>query len=198
MSSGLLLSGGLDSTAIAFWKRPTIAFTVNYGQLGAEAEIHASVAICKSLDIQHEVISVDCSSLGSGDLSGKSPLSIAPVPEWWPFRNQFLLTVAGMRAVALGVNQLVFGSVKTDAVHADGCAAFFECMDRSFSLQEGGLRVIAPAIQLTTVELIEISRIPRGILAWSHSCHVFDFACNGCRGCYKHQMVMRELGYEDS
>jgi 7-cyano-7-deazaguanine synthase len=197
MKTGLLLSGGMDSIAIAFWKKPDIAFTINYGQLSAEGEIHAAETVCQSMGIQHEVITVDCSNLGSGNLSGKSPISLAPVPEWWPFRNQLLLTLAGMRAVSLEVSTLLFGSVKTDAIHADGSAAFFERMDDVFYIQEGGLRVKAPAIHLTTAELVKLSGIPRSLLAWSHSCHVSDFACGNCRGCYKYQAVMKELGYEE-
>lgn len=198
MKTGLLLSGGMDSVAIAFWKRPDVAFTINYGQLSAEGEIHASETVCRSLNTPHDVIHVDCGQLGSGDLSGKSPLSFAPVSEWWPFRNQFLLTVAGMRAVTLGIDALIFGSVKTDSAHADGRLAFFENIDRVFSIQEAGLRVMTPAIQLTTAELIAESGIPRALLAWSHSCHVSNFACGNCRGCNKYQAVMRELGYEQS
>src|SRR5579885_818491 len=106
MSIALLLSGGMDSVAIAFWKRPDIAFTINYGQLSAQGEIQAAEAVCDSLEIPHEVITVNCGNLGSGDLSGKLPASVAPVPEWWPFRNQLLLTLAGMRAIAIGANTL--------------------------------------------------------------------------------------------
>ena len=31
MTTGLLLSGGIDSSALAFWKRPQVCFTVDYG-----------------------------------------------------------------------------------------------------------------------------------------------------------------------
>lgn len=196
MKTALLLSGGMDSIAIAYWKRPDVAFTVDYGQVSAQGEIHAAETVCESLGIPHEVIKTDCSGLGSGDLSGRAPVSLAPVPEWWPFRNQLLLTLAGMRAVSLEVGTLLFGSVKTDNVHADGGAEFFERIDRVFSLQEGNLRVEVPAIHLTTAELIHVSGIPLSLLAWSHSCHVSDFACGNCRGCFKHLAVMKELGYE--
>jgi 7-cyano-7-deazaguanine synthase len=193
MKTGLLLSGGMDSIAIAYWKRPDVAFTIDYGQLSARGEIYASESVCQSLEIPHQVISVDCSSLGSGDLAGKTPATLAPVSEWWPFRNQLLLTLAGMRAVSLSVSTLLFGSVKTDAAHADGRQEFFEEMDHVFSLQEGSLRINAPAIHLTTVELIKTSGVPLSLLGWAHSCHVFDFACGNCRGCFKYLGVMKEL-----
>lgn len=195
MNTGLLLSGGMDSISIAYWKSPDVAFTVNYGQLSAEGELQAASAVCQALNIKHEVLKVDCRSLGSGDLSGKPPNPLAPVVEWWPFRNQLLLTLAGMRAIGLGVKTLLFGSVKTDSTHADGREEFFNKVDEVFSYQEGQIRIAAPAINLTTSELIRVSGIPLSLLAWSHSCHVADLACGNCRGCFKYNAVMKELGY---
>ena len=32
---GLLLSGGMDSISIAWWKRPDVAISVDYGQRAA-------------------------------------------------------------------------------------------------------------------------------------------------------------------
>lgn len=69
--TGLILSGGMDSTSILWWKRPDIAYTVDYGQLAAEAEIDASKQLCNALNIEHEIIRIDCKQLGSGDLAGQ-------------------------------------------------------------------------------------------------------------------------------
>ncbi|WP_246205857.1 7-cyano-7-deazaguanine synthase [Microvirga arsenatis] len=162
---GLLLSGGMDSVSIAWWKRPDVAITVDYGQRPAEAEIAAAGAVCKALGIRHEVVRADCSSLGSGDMAGQPPAAIAPVPEWWPFRNQLVLTLAGIAAVKLGVTHLMIGALATDGAHADGRPEFVEAMSKVMSLQEGGITVSAPAIGLTAVELVKTSGIPREVLA---------------------------------
>lgn len=196
MKTGILLSGGMDSVSLAYWKRPDIALTIDYGQLSALGEIQAARVVSRNLDIPHEVIAVNCRDLGSGDLAGKPHLAAAPASEWWPFRNQLLLTIAAMRAVPLGVDRLIFGSVKTDSFHQDGSAEFFEKIGDVFSLQEGHLTVSAPAIHLTTAELVKISGIPRSLLAWAHSCHISQYACGHCRGCAKYYSVMKELGYE--
>lgn len=193
---GLLLSGGMDSVSIAWWKRPDVAITVDYGQRPAEAEIAAAGAACKAVGIRHEVVRADCSSLGSGDMAGQPPAAIAPVPEWWPFRNQLVLTLAGIAAVKLGVTHLMIGALATDGAHADGRPEFVEAMSRVMSLQEGGITVSAPAIGLTAVELVETSGIPREVLAWAHSCHVANFACGQCRGCVKHYQTWEALGWD--
>lgn len=188
------MSGGMDSIALAFWKRPHIAFTVNYGQLGAQGEMRAARIISQELNIQHEIISIDCSKLGSGELAGNPQLENAPTPEWWAFRNQLLLTLAGMKSIILGVETLIFGSVKTDS-YADSSPAFFEKIGAVFAMQEGNIEIITPAINISTVELVRSSNIPRSLLAWSHSCHISDYACGYCNGCIKHLEVMKELGW---
>src|SRR5947209_14019075 len=97
----------MDSIAIAFWHRPQIAITVDYGQRPARAEVRAAGAVCQDVGICHHVIRADLSSLGSGDMAGTAPLDVAPVSEWWPFRNQMLITVAAMKGVSLGVKRLL-------------------------------------------------------------------------------------------
>ncbi|GEM71951.1 MAG: 7-cyano-7-deazaguanine synthase [Sphingomonas sp.] len=190
----ILLSGGMDSIALAYWLRPAFAFTMDYGQAAAAAEIDASVQIAHDLGIDHEVIRVDCSSLGSGDMAGSTALDVAPASEWWPFRNQLLVTLAGMRAVAMGVTEIMVGSVLSDGVHADGRPAFYGTLDLLMREQEGGLRVTAPAIGMSTVDLIRQSGIPRDLLAWAHSCHTGPLACGSCRGCVKHLETTLALG----
>jgi len=196
MTTAILLSGGMDSIALAYWMRPNLALTIDYGQASSSGEIRASTKVCQELAITCEVIHVNCLGLGSGDLAGSASLPIAPVPEWWPFRNQLLITLAAMRAVSMGVARLLFGAVKTDSSHADGRIEFFERMDAILKSQEGGLTLAVPAISMSSAELIRKSGIDLALLAWSHSCHTAAYACGRCRGCNKHRDVLAELGYE--
>lgn len=189
----LLLSGGMDSIAVAFWKRPEIAITVDYGQKAAEAEVIAAGQVAGELAMRHEVVRIDCRPIGSGDMAGDKALDVAPVPEWWPFRNQILVTFAAARGVALGVTEVMTGSVASDGSHADGRPGFYEAMDHVTAFQEGGIRVSAPALSMTTAELVRASGVPREILAWAHSCHVGNLACGQCRGCVKHYLVTKEV-----
>ncbi|MGU3420800.1 7-cyano-7-deazaguanine synthase [Methylobacterium sp. D54C] len=193
---GLLLSGGMDSTAIAWWTRPDVAISVDYGQRPAAAEIQAAGAVCAALGLRHEVVRADCSSLGSGDLAGSPALDAAPIPEWWPFRNQLILTLAGIAAVGLGVRTLMIGALVTDGEHADGRPDFVDAVSRLMALQEGGITVTAPAIGLDAAGLVRASGIPREVLAWAHSCHVGNLACGRCRGCNKHYQTWQALGWE--
>lgn len=195
MKSALLLSGGMDSIAIAWWKRPDFAITIDYGQKAAGAEKIAAAQVCQELGIAHEVISIDCSSLGSGDMVHAAPDGHAATSDWWPYRNQMLVTLASMRAISREVQILHIGTVKSDGEsHLDGTPRFVDLMDELMQYQEGGLRIVAPAIGLTTVELVRMAAVPPGLLAWSHSCHKANVACGACRGCYKYLDTYKELG----
>jgi len=191
---GLLLSGGMDSIAIAFWKRPKIAFTIDYGQKPAAGEVRAAQAVAHALHIEHHVISADLSALGSGDMAGTKALPVAPISEWWPFRNQMLITLAAMKAVSLGVTNLAIGTLKTDGKHADGRQSFIDNMNALLAVQEGQIALVAPAIDLTAAELVKRSGAPMDVLAWAHSCHVSDYACGICSGCHKHYLTLQEIG----
>lgn len=197
MKTGLLLSGGMDSLSIAWWKRPDWAITIDYGQKAAAAEKLASERVCKELGIEHEFIHIDCSSLGSGDMAHAAPNSLATTSDWWPYRNQLLVTLACMRAISRGVGTLYIGTVKSDGEsHTDGTPEFVALIDNLMSFQEGGLHIVAPAIEHTTADLVRVAHVPSSLLAWAHSCHKADFACGNCRGCYKYLATYNELGPE--
>lgn len=183
----------MDSIAIAYWKRPQLAFTLDYGQLAAQAEIQASRSIARLLGIEHHVLSIDAHALGSGDMVGEAPDPNAPASDWWPYRNQLLVTAVSMRGIALGVTELMLGTVATDAQHRDGTPLFVERLDALMRCQEGEIGVSAPAIGLTTVELIRKAQVPRSLMGWAHSCHTSNLPCGRCRGCNKYIGTVHEL-----
>ena len=164
-----------------------------YGQICWEGELRAASTIARKLEIEHSVVWADVSALGSGDLANRPPSELAPASEWWPYRNQHLLTVASMWALGKGVDRLLFGSVKSDAFHADGRKSFFDTFNLLLKTQEGQVEVEAPALEYTTKEYIDQFSVPIRILGWSHSCHVGEFACGNCRGCFKRMEVLASL-----
>lgn len=185
-----MLSGGMDSLCIAWWKRPDVAITFDYGQLPAQAELDASRAICDQLGIEHHAITIDCRALGSGDMAGRAPDPNAPASDWWPYRNQMLITLGAMKAIGLGIDRLLIGSVRSDGSHRDGTGEFVESISGLLRMQEGGMLVDAPAIALSTNELLKVSGVPDSVLAWAHSCHRANVPCGSCRGCNKYAFVL--------
>lgn len=187
----LLLSGGLDSAGLAWWKRPDIAVTVDYGQRAAEGEIAAARALTSELCIIHETITVDLRSLGAGGLSGQDPAPQGATDEWWPYRNQLLVTIASMRLIARGVSEIMLGVVSTD-IYADTKRPFIRALDRVLAVQEGSVRLVAPARSMSTLTLLKTSRFPPELLWLTFSCDVNPYACGRCRSCEKHAEVIEK------
>jgi len=200
MKRCLLLSGGIDSIALCYWMRPELAVTVDYGQAPAEAEIEASREVCRVLGIQHDVIKAKCSEIGLGNMviggtaeHASAVATVVPSPEWWPFRNQLLVTIAAARCVARGYGQVIIGTVKSDEQHRDGTIEFVSHLSALLALQEGAVTLAAPAIEMYSVDLILQSEVPQSILCWAHSCHTANSPCCNCRGCVKYVQVMRQF-----
>lgn len=194
MSEVLLLSGGIDSSALAAWRRPNQTLVIDYGQISAPGEITAARRVASELSLPIAVLEANCSAVGSGLLAGAAPDPAAPVDEWWPFRNQLLVTLAAAWSLPRGLCTVVVGSVAGDSRHADGTASFYTQLDALTGAQEGAIRVLVPAIELTSAELVERSEIHDSVLAWTHSCHRGPVACGDCPGCNKRRDVLHDLG----
>lgn len=193
---GLLLSGGMDSMALAWLERPEHCFFVDYGQLPANKEEEVSRVVAERVGSQYHSIKIDCGSIGAGCLIGKSEAKFSPSLEWWPFRNQLLVTIVGSKALEIGICNLLIGTVKSDNFHKDGTSEFIYALDSLMKIQEGNISVSAPAINMKSEELITISQIPEEFIYLSHSCHVSNIACGICPGCIKHFAILRILGIE--
>ena len=190
----LLLSGGLDSTSIAAWQRPEQCLGIDYGQRAAEAEKRAAEAVAADLDLPFTHIRVDAAAVGGGLMSPASE-AVGATPEWWPYRNQFLITVASGWAVVRGHAEVLVGTVAGDGDrHADGRQTFYDAMNAVLSVQEGAIVVTAPALGLTAADLITTSGIADATLGWTHSCHTGNLPCRTCPGCTKRSEVLLQAG----
>ena len=200
MKTALLLSGGVDSIAILYWLKPDVAITVDYGQLPADGEILASRAACDQTNTPHYVVQADCRGIGLGTMSKSTPareqvtVPYPDRPEWWPYRNQLVVTLAAAQAIPLRIGRLLIGIVKGDQCHGDGSPDFVRAMNGVLMVQEGGVSLEAPAILLDALELVRHSGVPKSLLAWAHCCHTATVACGQCRGCLKHENILAELG----
>lgn len=193
---GILLSGGVDSISLAYGLKPEIAYTINYGQTVAEREIYVSKYICNQLNIEHKIISVDCRGLGSGTLAGKENSKNSPSEEWWPFRNQLLVSLASMQAYNDGVSEIYLASVKSDQFHTDGTSRFYNLLNDLVSYQEGNIKILCPTLGHYSHELVKRFNVPLNLISIAHSCHISNLSCGRCSGCKKQLRVRFEIGIE--
>ncbi len=185
----------MDSTALVALRRPIDALFIDYGQRSAEGERVAALEVGRELGVNVHNLRIDCSSVGAGLLAGDKRPPYAPSPEWWPYRNQLLVTLAASWGLPRGFQTIVVGSVRTDGDrHVDGTPRFYESLNRLLSMQEGGMEITAPALGSTTAELVTQSGITDQVLIMTHSCDVSPIGCGFCPSCDKRRATLEELG----
>lgn len=193
----LLLSGGVDSTALAALCRPDHALFIDYGQRPAAAEQRAATQVARLLGLPLTTLQLDLRPLGGGLLLNEAAQPGAPSPEWWPYRNQFLVTAGAAIAFQRGLRQVLVGTVLGDGErHADGTARFYAALDELLRLQEGNISVAAPGIDRTSEELVAASGLGANVLGWTVSCHRSNLPCGDCPGCWKRARVLRVAGVQ--
>jgi 7-cyano-7-deazaguanine synthase len=204
----LLLSGGMDSAALAAWVRPAAALFIDYGQRPAPSEGRAAAAVAAALSIPFDRLRVDLSSIGSGLLieehqgaDDSTARDVSPSPEWWPLRNQLLCSIAAAWALSSRVpagrriQTVLTATVAGDGSrHIDGTRAFYDALDRVTSMQEGNIRVRAPVSDLDAGDLVRRSGVTEEVLGWTHSCHRSATPCAACPGCWKREQVLDQVG----
>ena len=193
----MLLSGGLDSAAVACLERPERALFIDYGQRPAAAERTAARAVVSHLGITLDELAIDLASVGSGSLVDQPQPAAAPTEEWFPYRNQHLVTIAAAHAVNKGLGTIILGAVAGDGErHADCTPLFVSMANALVGVQEGCVRVIAPHVLTSPRKLLQRSGLPIELLRQTHSCHTGNHACGSCSGCMRRSEILAAAAAE--
>ena len=214
----VLLSGGLDSYTAAAMAREQgyalYALTVRYGQVHA-CEVDAARRVAAALGVcQHRELHVDLASLGGSALVGDGAvpkdreLTATDIPVTYvPARNTVFLSLALAWAEVLDASAIVIGVNALDYSGYPDCRPeFIEAFERLTRLAtragvEGqGLRVEAPLIRLSKVEIIRKGLSLHLDYGLTHSC--YDPApdgtpCGRCDSCRLRARGFAEAGLTD-
>lgn len=187
----------MDSISLLYWKKCDFAYTIDYGQICSKREIDASKYVCEKLSVNHKIISIDCTPIGSGSLNKTNRLNVNNnLEEWWPFRNQLLITFAAAQALKDGVTKILIATVKSDLKFKDGSPTFINTIKKLLKFQEGNIILSAPSINMTSLELVLKSRIGLDLLSSSYSCtRNNNIACGNCQSCKKAIEILELLKY---
>ncbi|MDD5372343.1 MAG: 7-cyano-7-deazaguanine synthase [Sulfurimonas sp.] len=186
MNKALLLSGGIESTIIAYIYKPDIGITIDYGQVMAESEIKSSKYICKKLNIKHIVLKTEV------PLTKHSNYNIDK-KEWIPFRNQYLITVSAMHLFSLNIKEIYIGTTLNDSHFKDGSSEFINIINKLFNYQEGNISIVAPFVNKTILQIIDKINIPLNIISIAFSCTESNIPCGNCESCLKNINVIHLL-----
>ncbi len=185
MIKAVLLSGGIESILLTYDVKPDIAITVDYGQKSANSEIKSSKYICNKLNILHKIIKVN--------LSLDELTYYEENKEWIPFRNQFLITIVAMNLFKYKIKELYIGSILDDNKFMDNRKDFINAINQLLEYQEGKIKVIAPYIDKSILNIIKTTNIPLNIISVAHSCTDSNIPCGKCQSCLKNATVIYTL-----
>jgi len=167
----VLLSGGIDSATAAHLlisRGQTVDLLhIQYGQAAATAELSASQAIASGLNLAAEVVTLDGRTFGDGEIRGRNALLVDIATLVWPERSG---------VIVLGIH----GGTR----YADCTPAFVQRMQALLDLEtEGAVRLLAPFVDWTKVEIWQQARVLGVPIALTHSCEAASIACGECSSC---------------
>lgn len=186
----ILLSGGIESTCLTWKIRPQLALTVDYGQVTARGEIEAAKSVCHFLSIEHRTLTARANFVTKGLLAGNSDVASMSEPEFWPYRNQFIITCALMAVYYEEFSELLIGTVKGDSKFTDGTEDFIAAITRLTNTQSTRTKILAPAISMTSAELLVYAGLPKQLAGLTFSCHRSSIVCGTCPGCLKNKGIL--------
>jgi 7-cyano-7-deazaguanine synthase len=209
MPDVILLSGGMDSTALAATLGGDFhAVSVDYGQRHGARELEAARAVAEHYGVPHTV--VDLSSLRD-ILSGSALTSAVAVPEGHyaaanmgltvvPNRNAILLMVAVGYAQAHGCRRVL------TAVHAGDHPVYPDCRPEFVQAArvaallgtDGEVLIEAPFVRMTKTQIALLGALRQAPLELSWSCYNGgEIHCGRCGTCVERAEAFHLAGLSD-
>ncbi len=215
MKAICLLSGGMDSTTLAYVAKDQgyeiYALHVNYGQRTERRELQSAKTIARLLDAK-EFIEVSLgylSQFGDSSLTDRSIVveeydeSRAGIPNTYvPFRNANLLSIATSFAESRKAEAIFIGVQSLDYSGYPDCRpqfieAFQNVVDTG-TRDDTHIRLLTPFISMTKREILD-----RGLtlgVPYQHTWSCYqreDMACGVCGSCHFRKEAFGAAGIQD-
>lgn len=204
----VVLSGGPDSAAVAYWARnegyQIYPITFNYGQIAVK-ETEAAQKIAAKLETSTKIINLstlkeifsDVTCLCNKDIELTEEFSS---PIIVPFRNAIFLSAAVAYAVSVGASHIFYGAHGSDEPNYPDCRReFYEAFEKAARLgTDTDLTITAPFNGYKKSELLK-EAVKLGVpleLTWS--CYRDgEKHCGSCESCTNRKRAFVEAGLVD-
>lgn len=163
----LLLSGGVDSTVLAYQLAEREGYRIHavsfrYGQRNADREIAAASRTCVRLSVHHDVISVAPSVFARTPLTGFGAIPHVPTgdaegtaPIVLPGRNIAFLSAGVCAAAREGITSVYFAPHRGDAASFPDCRPeFVNAFNGALRIGGVGVEVRAPFLGMDKAEIV--------------------------------------------
>ncbi|MGV8108688.1 7-cyano-7-deazaguanine synthase QueC [Methanospirillum sp.] len=215
MKAVCLLSGGMDSSTLAFLAKhdgyDILALHFTYGQRTEEKERECAKRIARHLNAL-EFLDVDLAYLkkvGASSLTDQR-MQVKPhneagegIPETYvPFRNANLLSVATSFAEARAADAIYIGVQASDYSGYPDCRPeFIDAFQKVITLgtrPDSGIELKTPFVRLNKAEILKIGMGLNVPYEDTWSCYSEnDIACGICGSCHFRREAFRQIGIED-
>ena len=213
----IVLSGGLDSTTLAYQLRAEGArltgLSVDYGQRHGHRELAAARVLAAGLDMPHHIVELH----GVEELLRGSALTDTDiaVPDGYytdesmritvvPNRNALLIALATSLAVSSGADAVAFGAHAGDhPIYPDCRPAFIMAFEAAMRIGNAGsltenFQVLAPFAELSKVDVVGIGANLGVPFALTWSCYRGgEVHCGQCGTCVERREAFRDAGVSD-
>ena len=206
----VLLSGGLDSSvalASAVYSTQAgasgvAAVSFDYGQRHGKLELACAVKQAERYGVSHVVVPVMPVFASSALTDARKALPDAhfedPVQQITvvPGRNLVFISLAAALAEAWGAGWLWIGAHVGDrAIYQDCRPEFIEAANHALRLSGLKVRVLAPFLGKTKVEIVALGRELGVDFGNTHSCYEGLLEpCGKCGACRERQLAFDEVG----
>jgi 7-cyano-7-deazaguanine synthase len=215
MKAVCLLSGGMDSSTLAFLAKhdgyDILALHFTYGQRTEEKERECAKRIARHLNTL-EFLDVDLAYLkkvGASSLTDQR-MQVKPhneagegIPETYvPFRNANLLSVATSFAEARAADAIYIGVQASDYSGYPDCRPeFIDAFQKVITLgtrPDSGIELKTPFVRLNKAEILKIGMELNVPYEDTWSCYSEnEIACGICGSCHFRREAFRQIGIED-
>lgn len=201
----LLLSGGIDSTTLLAQLTSEgysiLALSFDYGQKHRyELELAKKNAALYRV-VEHKIVAIAPELFKSSALVNKdhqlSTYAEKIVPEtqvnaYVPFRNLLFLSMA-LSLAESSKSRAVYGAFnKDDGLHYWDCSKQFISNVSAIARQNSDIEIVAPFLELTKKEIIELSISLKVDLTQTVSCYqpINDKECGSCFSCRSKKIAL--------
>ncbi|HNZ32378.1 MAG TPA: 7-cyano-7-deazaguanine synthase [Smithellaceae bacterium] len=188
MSIVNLVSGGLDSTLISVMLKEegiqTYPLFVNYGQICAQREWNACLAVHQSLKLPPPKC-IDISGYGKLIISGlTNKEKDVKSDAFTPGRNLLFLIVGAAYAFQIGANAVAIGLLSEQfSLFPDQKLTFIKAAENAVQVAlNRTIRILTPLFEFNKIDVVELAS-KRGI-SGTYSCHKgTEIPCGYCVSC---------------